>query len=187
MHACEIFEAQGMNCPFLPFEEDDDEDDDDRKTTKVGFPARRKVAGGNRRASVAVDVFRDTVPFVVAGDRLKQLEGAAERIPEVRELIPKMSVPLRGLPSFGEAGMLGSAAAIALGEALRRSRGTKGSLGIQRQVASAFGKASGGSSGGRGGGFNVNAAAELRSLLRPRKLREPGFGQFSLEGLGDLI
>lgn len=190
MHACEIFEMRGVPCPFERFEDEEDEDDDDKDKTpiKVGIPARKRVKGGQKTAENVTDVFRDTVPFVVAGDRLKQLQGAAERVPEVRELIPRLNRDLGDLPNLGPAGMFASAGALALGEALRASRGRGSPLQLQRQVAGAFGAQQPGTSGGRGGGFNVNAREALQLLLKgQRRKLSPGFGQFSLAGLGDTI
>ncbi len=186
-HACEIFEIRGIPCPFGEFEEEDDDDDDDRRGRRVMFPAKGDKDAQNRVANV-VDVFANTVPYNLARGRLGKLQEAGNRFPEVGELIPNLTRNLQDLPAQGIGGAFAGAAALALGEVLRRSQGKGSPLQLQRQVAGAFGRQETGFSGRGRGGFHVNAAANLKSLFTPRrKLRQGGFGQFTMEGLGDLI
>lgn len=193
MHMCEIFIAQELPCPFRFLEEDDEEESEfePARLPRIAIPGRRNESRVNRANNV-VEVFINQLSSVDAVGKLKGIEKELQPAGGMRQLIPRLTGKLEGLPAMGREGAFAAAAAVALSEVLRRSSGGNLSpFGLQRQVAGAFGRQDLGTSARGRGGFNVNAAAELKGLFGGRRRRkvgqDSGFGEFTLAGLGDSI
>ncbi len=213
-HDCDRFRALGLSCPFRRFKEDDEQPEEAKrpvpaKEREEEEAAREGVgveflAPGRRREDRRQRGYgqgQELSELVIAhGDPVmaKELErihafkqkGGLPSIPS----FPQLNSPLS---EQGMAAIIAALTGIAIMQALRSMQATGSAPSFQQvqgserhaskglsKVSDSLGRGSARSAGR--GGLHVNAARDLRNLLRPRKLLDggptAGFDSFSETG-----
>lgn len=189
-HDCDRFRAVGLQCPFRKFREDEDQPDDEEEEKKRSRDQELPEEKGTdipfmfpaRRSRIDLPKIRQLV--VAHGD--PEMAEALERMAAFKNTgglpsipnFPRMKSPLS---EQSMAAIMAALTGIGVMQALRLMRQTGSNPNFQAVQASERHAAKGLSkvSNARGlgsartsgrGGIHVNAAADLKRLLRPRSL-----------------
>ncbi len=204
-HECDRFRAVGLECPFRRFREDDDDEEEPEERDAHEIPlalpgraARERELNNITTLAVAPKELREALERMAAFQRMGELQSIPNftRQPAIRGLpkIPDFPLSGRGHPEIIS---ILAAIAISRGLAMLRARGfPTNSLGVRlserlaakglRKVSEISKRGSVRQTGRGRGGFNVNAARELRGLLFGFGQRKRRRGGLADPGVGDL-